>query len=281
MKASIQLSLSPATWKRPPRANLGMEERRPTSHDGAKMRVKKDSRQFYVILKIRMLNIHSVISHCPILYSSFPLNTQSLPATLALNVQIRRLAQAADPITCPSRFVVIRSAVKSRPVIPDGTVILAPAIPHLRVVVLRHQVEEIVEKHIALVFRDAVDALGEAPVDKHRLPPGYGVGSDDGVDGCEVAALVQWRTADALAERVSKTGCLVVEEGGIVSSSQAFEELLHWLGKAVINLVARGPELYRAILVTHLFKDKSSYQQDAYSITSGSREGVDLEHGVI
>lgn len=176
-----------------------------------------------------VLNIHSVMSHCPILYSSFPLNTQSLSATLALDIQIRRLAQAADPVTCASRFVVIRSAVESRPVIPDGTVILAPAVPHLRVVVLRHQVEEVVEQHVALVLGDAVDALGEAPVDKHRLPTCYGVGSDDGVDGCEVAALVQRRAADALAERVSETGGLVVEEGGIVRSSQAFEELLHWL----------------------------------------------------
>ncbi len=58
-------------------------------------------------------------------------------------------------------------------VIPDSHVVLAPLEPHLSVMVLGHQVEEVVEKHVGLILGDAVDALGEAFVDVDRLPPRY------------------------------------------------------------------------------------------------------------
>lgn len=42
--------------------------------------------------------------------------------------------------------------------------------------VLGHQVEEIIEQQIRLIFGDSVDSFREALVNVHRLPASYGCG---------------------------------------------------------------------------------------------------------
>lgn len=51
------------------------------------------------------------------------------------------------------------------PIIPDSEIVLTPLEPHLCVVVLRNEIEQVRQKQVRLVFCDAVDTLGEAFVD--------------------------------------------------------------------------------------------------------------------
>lgn len=55
-------------------------------------------------------------------------------------------------------------------IIPDGKVILPPLEAYLSVVILRYEVEEIWQQDIGLVLGDAIDALGEPPVNVHGVP---------------------------------------------------------------------------------------------------------------
>lgn len=189
---------------------------------------------------------------------------QGLASALAGEIQVRRLAQRGDSVSSSSFGVVVGGAVPHAAVIPDGHVVLAPLEPQLGVVVLGHQVEEVVEKHVRLVLGDAVDALGEALVDVDRLPAGHSckvsadvkdlrgaiakgrlltIGSDHRVNSLEVLASVQRRASSAFSDRVAETFGLIVEEVRIVGSCQALEELLHVGGQAVVDFIAGCPEL--------------------------------------
>ena len=60
----------------------------------------------------------------------------------------------------------------SAPIIPDGQIIFLPFKSHLRIVILRHKVDEVIQKEVGFIFRNAVNSFGEAFVDKHRFPAG-------------------------------------------------------------------------------------------------------------
>ena len=63
----------------------------------------------------------------------------------------------------------------SAAVVPDGEVVFAPLEPHLGIVVLGDEVEEIGQQNIRLVLGDAIDALGEALVDVEGFPSSDGL----------------------------------------------------------------------------------------------------------
>lgn len=63
------------------------------------------------------------------------------------------------------------------------------------------------------------------------------------MNGLEVLASVQRRTAGALSDGVAETFGLIVEEVRIMGSCQALEELLHVGGQAVVDFIAGCPEL--------------------------------------
>lgn len=52
--------------------------------------------------------------------------------------------------------------MEGRPVIPDGQVVLAPLVAHLKIVVLRDVTEEVFEDVIGLFLAQLDNTLGEA-----------------------------------------------------------------------------------------------------------------------
>ena len=145
------------------------------------------------------------------------------------------------------------------PVIPNRHVILFPFEPHLRVMILRQQIEQILEQQIRLVLRHAVDPRREAAVDEHTFPARGGVRADDGVAGAQVGGRVERATADPRLNGVAHARGVRVEEIRVVGCCQTFQELLHRWGETVVDLVAGCPE----------------------GVAAGGREGVDLKHGVV
>lgn len=97
---------------------------------------------------------------------------QSFLSALAVQIQIWRLPKRRHPVACAWIEVIVCRAMPCTPVVPDGKVILSPLEPHLRVVILRHQIEEIRQYHIRLVFRHSVDSLREPFVHIYALPSG-------------------------------------------------------------------------------------------------------------
>lgn len=101
---------------------------------------------------------------------------QSLPPPGATSsIQERPLAQTDSAISQPqttSLNIVVGGSVVSATVVPDGNVgvlavlVPAPPEPHLEIVVLDLQLEQVVEQVVALVLVDAEDTLGEAFVDE-------------------------------------------------------------------------------------------------------------------
>lgn len=71
-------------------------------------------------------------------------------------------------------MIVVRSTMPHTPIIPDRQVVFPPLEPHLCVVILRHDVEQVPEQQVGLIFRDAVDPLGESLVHVYGLPSGDG-----------------------------------------------------------------------------------------------------------
>ncbi len=147
------------------------------------------------------------------------------------------------------------------PIIPNRHVILIPPKPHLRIMILRHEIEQVRQQDVTLIPRDAIDAAREAAIDIERLPARDRVRADDRVDRREGRAAVQRRAAQALAQRIAQARGLVEEEGRVVRGRQALEEALHGRRQAVVDLVARGP------------------QRVAAAATGG--QGVDLQHRVV
>ena len=96
------------------------------------------------------------------------------PTSAPGNIQIGCFAQATYSIPGSCLDIVIRSAVHGAPVVPNRQVIFAPLEPHLRVVIVGDEAEEVGKKKIRLVFGDAVDALCEAPVYVERVPSSDG-----------------------------------------------------------------------------------------------------------
>lgn len=217
-----------------------------------------------------------------------------LPPALGVQVQVGRLAQRADAVAGPRLGVVVRGAVPHTPVVPDGQVVAAPLEADLGVVVLGDEVEEVLQQDVGLVLGNAVDALGEAPVDENGFPTGYGCEGWGGLLTnflffylfffffCVVLslggkgqpltirpnhrmhrrqriALVQRVAPYALAQRVAQPGGLVAEKRGVVRGGEPLEHGAHRGAQAVVGLVAAGPE----------------------RVAAGGRQGVDLEHGVV
>lgn len=59
------------------------------------------------------------------------------------------------------------------PVIPDRKIIWSPLKAHLRVVVLRYDIKEVVQDEVRLVFCDTIDALSETLVHIDGFPARY------------------------------------------------------------------------------------------------------------
>jgi len=145
------------------------------------------------------------------------------------------------------------------PVIPNRHIIFIPFESNLRIMILRHQVKQVRQQEIAFIPCDAVNPPRKAAVDVERFPSCDGVSADHGMDGGQCSAVVERRAADALAERVSESLGLFEEEFRVMGCGEAFEELLHWRGEAVVDLVAGGPE----------------------RVAAGGGQGVDFEHRVV
>lgn len=141
--------------------------------------------------------------------------------------------------------------MKHGTIVPYGKVVNTPLEPHLQVMVLRNQLQEVALYDIALALRDAVDpALSDlAPGREQRLPAGNGVGADDGVRGGEVEADVLGRAAVAVDQLQAVLLGYAIEVGLVVRCRQAFGEFLPDGGEAVVGLVAAGPELSDGLLV--------------------------------
>jgi hypothetical protein len=59
------------------------------------------------------------------------------------------------------------------PVVPYRKVVGTPLESYLGVVILRDQIEKIIEKQVRLVFSNSIDALGEALVDVNGFPASH------------------------------------------------------------------------------------------------------------
>lgn len=116
---------------------------------------------------------------------------ESFSSTLALEVKIRGLSQTAHAITRPRGLIIVRGAVESRSVIPDGAVILVPLEAHLRIVILRHEVEQVVQEDVGLILVDPIDPLRESLVDIDALPAAYWIRTNDRVCGPQLGTLVE------------------------------------------------------------------------------------------
>lgn len=129
------------------------------------------------------------------------------------------------------------------PVIPDGEIIrVLPPVADLEIMVINQQPHEPREQRLALKLGDIVH-LGHVLTDgKHRLPPGNGVGADDGVDSLEEIADVLGGAARLGVELEAVALGGLVEAGLRVGCSQGLEEALVGCGDAVVELVAGGPE---------------------------------------
>ena len=123
-------------------------------------------------------------------------------------------------------------------VIPDGQVVdMLPLEADLEVVVLHNQLDKPVEEVLALLVREAVDALDVVADGEHGLPPRYWVGSNEGVNGLENLADVLGSAAGGRVdgEVVALGG--VVEERLSVVSSKSVEELPQLGGDAIVELI--------------------------------------------
>lgn len=96
--------------------------------------------------------------------------------------------------------------MKHAPIVPDRHIVLPPPKPHLQVVILRDQLEEVGLQNLALAFGDAVDPSSVDLVagPEEGLPARDRVGADDRVGGGEVdsgvlgSAAVGFEELDAL-----------------------------------------------------------------------------------
>jgi len=64
------------------------------------------------------------------------------------------------------------------PIIPDGDVVFAPLEPHLHIMIMRHQIEKVVQKDITFNFRDVIDVTHMVAHRENRLPSCDRVGAD-------------------------------------------------------------------------------------------------------
>ncbi len=101
-----------------------------------------------------------------------------------------------------------------------------------------NEIEKMLQDSIALLLRNANNALRKVRVNEHRLPASDGVGADDGVDGLEVVADVAGGAAGALAQFVAKGFGDGVEEAGFVDGFEGLEVFGEGGGEAVVDLVA-------------------------------------------
>jgi len=62
------------------------------------------------------------------------------------------------------------------PIIPDRKVIFTPLEPHLGVMILRNEIEEVRKQKIRLISSDAIDAFREPLVDVEGFSSRYGFG---------------------------------------------------------------------------------------------------------
>lgn len=108
--------------------------------------------------------------------------------------------------------------------------------------VLDNQLREPVQEVLALLVRQAVDALDVVADGEDGLPAGDGVGADDGVDGLEGLADVLGGAALLRVDGEAVALGRVVEGRLGRVGGQSVEEAAERGGDAVVELVARGPE---------------------------------------
>lgn len=77
---------------------------------------------------------------------------------------------------------VIRSSVISGTVIPNCNIMLTPLESNLDIVIMRQQIQKVVQQQITLMFGNIIDVTYMMSHCKHTLPSGHGIGSDNRVN---------------------------------------------------------------------------------------------------
>lgn len=108
--------------------------------------------------------------------------------------------------------------MKHTPIIPNRHIVPPPFEPHLQIMILRNNLQEIRFQNLALALRDAIDPpvleLVRGP--EERLPARDGIGAHDGVAGGEVEAGVFWGSALGVDEGGAELRGYAVEVGLVV-----------------------------------------------------------------
>jgi len=103
-------------------------------------------------------------------------------------------------------------------------------------------VMELLENLLALVRVDLVNVFGERADGKYALPPSNRVGAYDGMYGRKRLAHIFWGASSFCVQRGSPRLSSLDESVADESRGQAFQECLHRLAEAFIDLVPRCPE---------------------------------------
>lgn len=136
------------------------------------------------------------------------------------------------------------------PVVPDSyiadtrRIVDRPLEPHLEVVVVGHNLDEVVEQHIRLVSRHSEDSGCELLVDEQAFPSSHRVcerqrrayrqgetlltDSDHGVDRLKLVPFVQRAASLASSHVEPESSRSLLEPVGVVNGVQSFEQLSDW-----------------------------------------------------
>lgn len=92
----------------------------------------------------RQDNYNRVIQKSLLAYPHNPLHeSQRLLSAPASQIKVGRLSKTTYPVSRPRLRVVIRRAMPRTPVIPNSQIVLLPLEPHLSVMILCHEVEQV------------------------------------------------------------------------------------------------------------------------------------------
>lgn len=119
-----------------------------------------------------------------------------------------------------------------------------PFEPNLKVMVVKKHPLELAQKLVRLLLGKLVDPLGEWAQREDALPTSHGVRPHDWVDGDQLPADILRRPSRLCVDldvlRVCRSGA--EEALAAKGSRKTLEELLVFLGEAVVDLVAGRPE---------------------------------------
>ena len=108
--------------------------------------------------------------------------------------------------------------------------------------ILQNQMGDFVQQLLALFRRHIVDFFNVCADGKDAFPAGNRMCADHGVHSCQAIADVFGRAARAHEDGGAASSGGNIELGLGIGCGKGLQESLVWLGEAVINFVAGGPE---------------------------------------